>query len=655
MRSGAHQQGNLGPASLLLACLLGTWWLYQPGLSGTFLFDDWKNLATLGEQGTIESGTEAVTYLLSGFAGPTGRPVSLASFLIDSNTWPAPAASFKRTNLLIHLLNGALLTALLFQLASSLTTRRDQAAWIALLGASFWVLHPLFVSTTLYVVQRMTMLAATFVLMGLITYIHGYRLLKQKQIGQGYTWMTVGVVCFTILATLSKENGALLPLFIIVIDALILSRCNDGLRSVPTSFRIWRWIFLFIPIIALLGYMATTLPALLSGDSLGRDFTPWQRLLTESRILVSYLGTLWLPQPYTGGLFNDGITVSTGLNTPGTTLLSLVTLIVLAIIATALRRRAPTVAVAITFFFAGHLLESTFIPLELYFEHRNYLPAMLMGFPLSWYLVMATRTQFRVRMSVALAIVILLAAETGMRAYTWGRPFTQALVWAKQNPESPRAQNHLASLWQETGNTQEATRLLTHALLLDPDNLLTKLNLTLTKCRTSKLTNTDIRWLRKAMYAAGAQSPVQRYQLKTTIERLREYSCGEWSTETYMELLHDTIQQTELPQSSAWRQTLLQLYGQAALERQLPNEAYQSFLAALQEKPSWQGILKNSALLASAGYPHLALSLMNVAPRPAQIDEKEYNIKALRNAWLDYTGYYIQELAHLRNVITQDI
>jgi tetratricopeptide (TPR) repeat protein len=313
------------------------------------------------------------------------------------------------------------------------------------------------------------------------------------------------------------------------------------------------------------------------------------------------------------------------------------------------------VAVAIAFFFAGHLIESTFLPLELYFEHRNYLPAMLMGLPLAWYLVMATQTQFHLRIVLAFAIVSLLATETGIRAHTWGHPFTQALVWAKQNPGSPRAQNHLASLWQETGNTQEAIRLLTNTLLLDPDNFLTKLNLTIIKCRTDELTTTDIISLRKAMHAASTTNPVQRYQLKTTIERLREYSCGEWSPETYFDLLRDTINQPNLSQSPVWRQTLLQLYGQAALERQLPNDAYQSFLAALQELPSWQGILKNSALLASAGHPHLALSLMDLAPRPVPNDKTAFSIKTLREKWLGYTGYYVRELAHLRNVIMQDI
>ncbi|MCO6442370.1 MAG: hypothetical protein J5I81_15135, partial [Nitrococcus mobilis] len=97
---------TLRPALALLALLTGAWLLYRRGLSGAFLFDDWSNLALLGDQGTIDSLTKIISYLLSGFAGPSGRPVALASFLLDANTWPAAAEPFKQTNVLLHLLNG---------------------------------------------------------------------------------------------------------------------------------------------------------------------------------------------------------------------------------------------------------------------------------------------------------------------------------------------------------------------------------------------------------------------------------------------------------------------------------------------------------------------------------------------------------------------
>lgn len=128
-----------------------------------FLVDDWTNLSLIGRYGTIDTFEKLVSYLLTGFSGPTGRPVSHASFLLDSNTWPAPAESFIVTNILLHLLNGTLLASALWQLALRLDWEKRQAAWVCVVSAGLWLLHPLWVSTTLYVVQRMTLLAATFV------------------------------------------------------------------------------------------------------------------------------------------------------------------------------------------------------------------------------------------------------------------------------------------------------------------------------------------------------------------------------------------------------------------------------------------------------------------------------------------------------------
>ena len=121
-RLGAPANPYLASRELLAAgiavwLLLGlTWWVYQPGSSGAFLFDDWANLPVLGQRGGVDSADSFVGYLISGIAGPTGRPVALLSFLLDANAWPADAAPFKHTNVLLHLLNGALLAWLLFRL-----------------------------------------------------------------------------------------------------------------------------------------------------------------------------------------------------------------------------------------------------------------------------------------------------------------------------------------------------------------------------------------------------------------------------------------------------------------------------------------------------------------------------------------------------------
>src|SRR5690554_4093345 len=145
--------------------------VYWPGLQGNFLFDDFANLKDLGAYGTIDSWEKARNFITNGFSGPTGRPISLASFLLNDNTWPSIAYSFKYTNIMIHLLNGILLCWAILLLLRNYNYKEQQAIWIALIASGIWLLHPYFVSTTLYVVQRMAQLATLFTLIGIIGYL----------------------------------------------------------------------------------------------------------------------------------------------------------------------------------------------------------------------------------------------------------------------------------------------------------------------------------------------------------------------------------------------------------------------------------------------------------------------------------------------------
>src|SRR5690554_7333880 len=102
-----YQHKSTAVFLLLIASLsIITYW---PGLSGDFLFDDYPNLEALGHLDGVRNWETFRAFVFSGWSGPTGRPLALASFLLNDNTWPSHAPWFKQTNLLIHILCGLLL------------------------------------------------------------------------------------------------------------------------------------------------------------------------------------------------------------------------------------------------------------------------------------------------------------------------------------------------------------------------------------------------------------------------------------------------------------------------------------------------------------------------------------------------------------------
>ena len=228
-----------------------------------------------------------IRYITSGTADPTGRPFALLSFLIDAQNWPAEPFSFKRTNLLIHLTNAVLLYFLLSQLGKKNKKKQWQTRLAAVLGAGFWALHPLWVSTTLYVVQREAMLPTTFAALGILGYLRGREKIETG-CRFGVTWVVGSITAFTLLAVLSKANGVLLPVLVLVVEFAFL-RPVDHLRSAPQPL-LYCLRATSYPLAALL--IAYLVYVGISANVLGLSFRPWtewQRLLQSP---VSFL-TIW--------------------------------------------------------------------------------------------------------------------------------------------------------------------------------------------------------------------------------------------------------------------------------------------------------------------------------------------------------------------------
>ncbi|MEJ5211736.1 MAG: hypothetical protein WHV61_09945 [Burkholderiales bacterium] len=630
---------RLGP---LLALLLLTAAVYWPGLKGPFLFDDFGNLRLLEEAGRLDRPENVIRYLLSGFAGPTGRPVAMASFIPQAAHWPNDPAPFKRTNLLLHLLNGVLLAAVsrrLLRQQGLPAARADATAWLA---AAIWLLHPLWVSTTLYVVQRMTLLATMFVLLGLLLYLAGRERLLEGQRG-GFPLVLLGLYGMGLLATLSKENGALLPLLV-----LVMERYGLAIRPLPPPARRRVLVAAGLPALAVLAYLAAFLPALFRGEAGIRDFTPAERLLTEGRVLWSYLAALFLPSPEPGGLYGQDVAVSRGLFDPWTTGIAWLAVAALWSLGERLRRHWPAAAFAIMFFLAGHLLESTWVPLELAFEHRNYLPAAFLFLPVAQALAALPRPFWQ--RAAVLGVIGVMAGLTLLRADLWGRPFAQALTWARQHSESPRAQAHLAALWLTTGNREEAARVLDAALRTHPRDLLLNLNRLLAACPDA-VAAPLVEQAVDAIGHAHLGHRVVQYQITRLLAELREGHCGAVSRSLFETLWKAADRAADAP----FRAILLQERALLHLAEKRPTAAAQDFAEALRLDPRPDAQLASAAALARHDAFREALSLLDMPlDRPAPAG-RPWEIDAWREHWLERHGYWQRERALLRATIEADL
>jgi hypothetical protein len=468
--------------ALWLAILLSIGGLiYLPGLDGPYLYDDYSNL--LDNRYLLIEALDFQSLLQASFSlqsGPLQRPVALASFAINSYLAGgfASPVSFRLINIAIHLLNGLLtywFLRLVIERHQQVSTGFARTAAIrnkpsnhtlAAILAFFWLVHPINLTSVLYIVQRMTSLATLFTLLALISYLAGRAYITKNK--SGGNWMLIGgpVAC-GILGVLSKENVLLLPLFILLLELLLFRQEKPWKRWRKLPARS-KWLVGGAIVLFAAAVMAVAFIYALSGYD-NRHFTMGERLLTEPRVLMLYLSLIVFPRLKDFGMFHDDIVLSHSLLDPLTTGLSLLAVIGLLTLAAMLFRRNPLVALGIAWFFTAHLLESTIFPLEIAHEHRNYIASM--GLPMALAgIVRAETPRFgRKGWLVVLTMAgICFAAITYMRATQWSDTLSFYTIEVDHHPNSADANAGLGYFLMYRGKLAEGTELLKRAAYLKP-------------------------------------------------------------------------------------------------------------------------------------------------------------------------------------------
>ncbi|AUB84156.1 hypothetical protein [Candidatus Thiodictyon syntrophicum] len=455
--------------ALTLSLILGLgWFAFAPGLSGPFFFDDQIHLPKLAGSGNGIHTPDEVMRLILPDDGGSGRSLSYLSLLVDDNGWPTSPQAFKRTNLLLHLLNGVLVFVFLRGLTRLLQpagATTHHADWVALAGAALWLLHPLHLSPIMMVIQRMTLLGGTFSLLALIAYLHGRGIAAERP-WTALFWLGPVFGACLVLGILSKETAFMTLAYVATLELTVLG-ANRPPR--PAWWRAWSAVFLILPLILLGLYFATVFSTMADAYQ-ARAFNLSERLMTEGRVLMQYLRVILLPSLSESTPFRDDFAISRGLLDPPQTLAALGAIALLLALAILKRRAWPLFALAILWFFLGHLLEGTVLPLEIYFEHRNYLPMLGPIFALC-YAVFAVPLAYRHLLTAGLlGMIALVGAITWSSARVWGNARSIAILWSAERPASHRAQVVAINYWANQGDWGRLRTQLDQATAAQPTN-----------------------------------------------------------------------------------------------------------------------------------------------------------------------------------------
>ncbi|MDU9048189.1 MAG: hypothetical protein Q3M30_05030 [Candidatus Electrothrix sp. Rat3] len=439
---------------------------YIPSFQGDWHFDDLPNILENTPLHLTELTPQSLKRTFFAYPESEGtflRPVSNLSFALNWFFHQDKVFGYHLVNFFIHFLTTIFLFKSCLLLLSSPKMKgrvHGNPFLIAALAALFWALNPVQTQAVTYIVQRMASLAAMFTIIGIWCYLKARQ--QQGNNIKKKLFYYVGLLLAFVLALGSKENAILLPASLVLIElfffreTITLSKQNIVILALGFFFVLGFTILLKGP---------DVFHSVFASYS-NRNFTPGQRVLTESRIVLFYLSLLFFPAPFRLSLIHE-VQLSTSIFDPMSTLFAVLSIGILVILPFFLHKRYPLLSFAILFFFLNHTVESTFLNLELIFEHRNYLPSFFLFLPVASListLIHRYRQQkkliyFTLIGSTALLVFFLLLG-TLIRNKVW---LTEQSLWADSLKKAPNSTGPYINLGHyylvQENNLQKAFRL----------------------------------------------------------------------------------------------------------------------------------------------------------------------------------------------------
>jgi Tfp pilus assembly protein PilF len=458
-KSVSHLRGFLF-ASLSLTLLISL--IYSNSLDCSWHFDDASNITANPNIHLNDFSWESVkktfySELLN--SEKLYRPISCFTFALNYYIGGLEVLGYHLVNCGIHILAAIFLFLFTYQALQlpKLEARYGAKSYfLALLATALWAIHPIQTQAVTYIVQRMASLAGMFYIMSMYFYV------KARVADGGWRRLLLFILCLITfgMALGAKENAVLLPLSLFSLEVLLIQE-KPGLWLRKRAWKIFGVLAIFFTLgIALLYAGTVNLSSFLSGYD-HRPFSLSQRLLTEARVIVFYMSLLLYPISNRFSIAHS-FQVSTSLFSPLSTLISILFILALLVMLFLLAKKHPLISFSILFFFLNHLIESTILPLEIVFEHRNYIPSMFFFLP--WAIGLcrlldiysSNRRMAQVFTTFTVIVLVALGHATYLRNFIWKSDWTLWADAAQKAPDQYRVHHNLGVFYRERGYWKEA-------------------------------------------------------------------------------------------------------------------------------------------------------------------------------------------------------
>lgn len=433
---------------------------YATSLKSSWHFDDNGNIV---ENPRIHIRNLSWGELSKAVYSPLGenkitRPVALLSFALNYYYNGLDPVGYHVVNIVIHIITALFVYLVFFHTCRILGPSEKDCKGsieyldIALLGAALWALHPIQTQAVTYIVQRMASMATMFYMAAFYCYLQ-FRLRDNAPCK--IVFLLLSFVSW-LLALGCKENALILPLALIAYELAFFR--GDW----PKKIVFVKYVIILLIIILLAGVLINGefFYDYLAESYSRRIYTIYERLFLQPVVLIRYLFLLLYPVSDLL-ILEPHIVPPLGFLDFFKVVIANIAVSFLLFVSFFSFKKYPVICFALIFYFVNHAIESSFLPLEMYFEHRNYLPSIFIYFAIAYYALKfmsyyeLLNKRF-MRSIVALLVCVFLTSEgmaTIFRNDIWENELTLHQDTLDKSPESIRPYIAIAVTYMKDADT----------------------------------------------------------------------------------------------------------------------------------------------------------------------------------------------------------